>query len=149
MSQTNTARIHDPVEGINAPSGLSRGAVYAGRVLSGIAVVFLLFDATLKVLKVQAAVEGTVQLGYPESVILPIGLIQIICLIVYLVPRTSVLGALLWTGYLGGAVATHVRVGSPLYSHTLFPIYVAALLWGGLWLCDARVRALLPVSRLL
>jgi hypothetical protein len=147
MSQTSTAPIHAPIDGITASPGVSRGTIYAGCVLSGLAIVFLLFDATLKVLKVQAAVEGTVQLGYPESVILPIGLIQVVCLIVYLVPRTSVLGALLWTGYLGGAVATHVRVGSPLFSHTLFPIYVAALLWGGLWLRDSRLRALLPVSR--
>ena len=68
---------------------------------------------------------------------------QLACLILYLVPRTAPLGAVLWTGYLGGAIATHVRVGNPLFSHTLFPIYVAAMLWGGLWLRDARVRRLL------
>lgn len=147
MSQTSTARIHAPIDGIAAPGERSRGTVYAGRVLSGLAIVFLLFDAALKLLKVKAAVEGTTQLGYPESVILPIGVIQVVCLIVYLVPRTSVLGAVLWTGYLGGAIATHVRVGSPLVTHTLFPIYVALLLWAGLWLRDARLRALLPVSR--
>jgi hypothetical protein len=72
-------------------------------------------------------------------------MLQLACLVLYLVPRTSVLGAVLWTGYLGGAVATHVRVGNPLLSHTLFPIYVAALLWGGLWLRDQRVRSVLPL----
>jgi DoxX-like family len=115
------------------------------RVISGLAVLFLLFDATLKVLKVPAAVDGTTQLGYPDSVIVPLGVLQLICLAIYLMPRTSVLGAILWTGYLGGAIATHVRVGSPLFTHVLFPIYVAVLLWGALWLRDDRVRALLPL----
>ena len=123
--------------------GLSTKEIWAGRILSGLAVLFLTFDATLKVLRLTPAVEGTTQLGYPESVVVPLGLIQIACLIVYLIPRTAVLGAILWTGYLGGAVATHVRVGSPLFSHTLFPTYVAALIWAGLWLRDQRVRALL------
>jgi hypothetical protein len=112
--------------------------------LSGLAVLFLLSDAVFKVLQLPAAVEGTGQLGYPTSVILPLGIIQLVCLALYLIPRTSVLGAILWTGYLGGAVATHVRIGHPLFSHILFPTYVAALLWGGLWLRDPRVRAVLP-----
>ncbi|MGH2901323.1 MAG: DoxX family protein, partial [Solirubrobacteraceae bacterium] len=94
------------------------------------------------------AVEGSTQLGYPESAIVPIGLILLACLVVYVVPRTAVLGAVLLTGYLGGAIATHVRVGNPLLSHTLFPIYVAAMVWGGLWLRDGRVRAMLaPPAR--
>jgi hypothetical protein len=118
--------------------------IWAGRVLSGLAILFLTFDATMKVLKLAPAVEGTTQLGYPASVIVPLGVIQVVCLIVYLIPRTSVLGAVLWTGYLGGAIATHVRLSNPLFSHTLFPIYVAAFLWAGLWLRDPRVRAVLP-----
>jgi hypothetical protein len=121
---------------------------WAARVMSGLAVLFLLFDAAIKVLRVPAAVEGTRQLGYSESVIVPLGFLQLICLVIYLIPRTSVLGAILWTGYLGGAVATHVRLGSPLFTHVLFPIYVALLLWGGLWLRDHRLRALLPVRAL-
>ena len=91
------------------------------------------------------AVEATAQLGYPEGVILGLGVIELVCLIVYLVPSTAVLGAVLWTGYLGGAVATHVRVGNPLLSHTLFPIYVATFLWLGLWLRDQRLRSVLPL----
>jgi len=118
-------------------------AVWAGRVLSGLGILFLAMDAGMKLLQLPVAVEGTTQLGYPSSVIVPIGIIQVACLLLYIVPRTSVLGAILWTGYLGGAVATHVRIGNPLFSHILFPIYVAALLWGGLWLRDRRVRALL------
>jgi|SRR6185295_16236944 len=126
-----------------ATSQISRKQLWTGRVLSGLAVLFLAFDATIKLLKLPPAVEGTTQLGYPESVIVALGIVQAVCLILYLMPRTSALGAILWTGYLGGAVATHVRVGNPLFSHVLFPIYVAALLWGGLWLRDRRVRGLL------
>jgi DoxX-like family len=118
----------------------SKVAIRAGRVLSGIAVAFLTLDAAMKLLQVQAAVEGTIQLGYPASSLVVIGLIQVVCLAVYLVPRTAILGAVLWTGYLGGAIATHVRVGNPLFTHILFPIYVAALLWGSLWLRDRRLR---------
>jgi hypothetical protein len=134
------------VTGLNVP--VSARAILAGRIVSALAVAFLAMDATMKLLQLPVAIEGTTQLGYPAGVILPIGMIQLVCLAVYLVPRTSVLGAILWTGYLGGAVATHVRIGSPLFTHVLFPIYVAALLWGGLWLRDRRVRALLrPQAR--
>jgi hypothetical protein len=129
-----------------AQAVVSKKAVWAGRVLSGLAVLFLIFDASVKVLKSPFAIEATRQLGYPESVVIPLGLIEIVCLLVYLIPKTSVLGTILWTGYLGGAVATHVRVASPLFTHTLVPIYVAALLWLGLWLRDNRVRAVLPTS---
>lgn len=128
----------------HSTAGPGRRAIWAGRILSGAAVLFLLFDAVVKVLQVAPAVEATVQLGYPVSVIRGIGILEIAFLVAYLLPRTSLLGVILWTGYLGGAVATHVRVGSPLFSHTLFPIYIAALLWAGLWLRDRRLRALLP-----
>jgi hypothetical protein len=123
------------------------GAVYSGRILSGIAVVFLTFDAAMKVLAVPAAVEATTQLGYPANTLPAIGILQVVCLALYLVPRTAVVGAVLWTGYLGGAVATHVRVASPLLTHTLFPGYVAALLWAGLWLRDARVDAMIKPKK--
>ncbi len=119
--------------------------LWIGRVLSGVAVLFLTFDAALKLLRLPMAIEGTTQLGYPAGVVLPIGLVQVVCLVLYVVPRTSVLGAVLWTGYLGGAIATHVRLGNPLFTHVLFPVYVALLLWGGLWLRDSRLRALLPL----
>lgn len=121
----------------------SRRAARAGRAISGIAVLFLLVDAGMKLLRLPPAVQGTTELGYPADVIVTIGLIQLACLALYLLPRTALVGAILWTGYLGGAVATHVRVDSPLLSHTLFPIYVALLLWAGLWLRDDRLRAAL------
>jgi hypothetical protein len=120
----------------------SNKSVWFGRILSGIAVLFLTVDAGMKVLALRPAVEGTVRLGYPASVVLGIGILQLVCLAVYLVPRTAIIGAVLWTGYLGGAIATQVRVGNPLFTHVLFPVYVAALLWAGLWLRDLRVRAM-------
>ena len=123
----------------------STRALWAGRVLSSLGSLFLAFDAIGKVLRVPQALEGTATLGYPASVVLPLGVVQLICLALYVLPRTAVLGAVLWTGYLGGAIATHVRVGNPLFSHVLFPVYVAALLWGGLWLRDRRLRRLLPL----
>jgi hypothetical protein len=119
----------------------------AGAILTGIATLFLTFDTVIKVLRLAPAVEGTVALGYPPSTVLPIGLIELACLTLYLVPRTSVVGAVLLTGYLGGAIATHLRVGSPLGSHTLFPIYVAILIWGGLYPREPRLRELMPVRR--
>lgn len=137
MTTTTSSHVQVPV---STSTGSAR---WTGRVLSGVAVLFLTFDAALKLLMAPAAVDGTAQLGYPVSTILPIGIIEIVCLIAYLVPRTSVIGAVLWTGYLGGAIATHVRIDSPLFTHTLFPIYIAALLWGGLWLRDRRVRILI------
>ena len=114
--------------------------------LSGLAVAFLTFDTLIKVLQLGPAVSGTAELGYPASAVLGIGLVELACLVAYVVPRSAVVGAVLWTGYLGGAIATHVRVGNPLFSHVLFPVYVAALLWGGLYLRDARVRNLLRRS---
>ena len=114
--------------------------------MSAFAVLFLLFDASVKVLQLPIAVEATTRLGYTTNVLVWLGLLELACLAVYLVPRTAVLGAVLWTGYLGGAVATHVRVGNPLLSQALFRVYVALLLWGGLWLRDERLRAVLPLS---
>lgn len=118
-----------------------------GRILSGIAVLFLLVDGVAKLLQVQPVIDGTLQLGYPRDIVFSLGIILLSCLLAYVVPRTSVLGALLLTGYLGGAVATHVRLEHPLFSHTLFPIYVGLFIWGGLVLRDERLRAFLPVGR--
>jgi hypothetical protein len=119
---------------------------WAGRIASGIPVLFLLFDGVIKVMRHPAVIEGTAKLGYPVGVADDLGIVLLTCVAVYLVPRTAVLGAILLTGYLGGAVATHVRVGDPLFSHVLFPTYLAVLLWGGLWLRDARLRALVSIK---
>ena len=119
----------------------NKSSIWAGRILSALPVLFLLLDGVMKVVKPAFVVEATVQLGYPESVIVGLGLVLVACTILYLIPRTAVLGAILLTGYLGGAVATHVRVGGPLFS-ILMPVILGAMLWGGLYLRDERVRSL-------
>ena len=117
--------------------------LWAGRILSGLPALFLLIDGIMKLIKPDFVVQATVQLGYPEGVIVGLGVVLTSCTAVYLISRTAVLGAILLTGYLGGAVATHVRVGSDWFS-ILFPIMLGVLLWGGLWLRDYRLRCLVP-----
>jgi hypothetical protein len=127
-----------------APSNRARNA---GRVLTGIALLFLTFDVAIKLIGSKEAIDGSVALGFAPHLVPVIGLIGLGCLILYAIPRTAPLGAILWTGYFGGAIATHLRLGNPLFSHVLFPIYVAALIWGGLYLRDERVRNLLRPNR--
>jgi hypothetical protein len=141
-----TTTIHASNSDIQA-APLSKGRLWTGRIMSALPVLFLLVDAVGKLVKPAPVVEGTVQLGYPESVLLGLGIVLLTCTVLYVIPRTAILGAILLTGYLGGAVATHVRVGSPLFSHILFPVYVAVLIWGGLYLRDERLRTLIPVRR--
>ncbi|HKG59357.1 MAG TPA: DoxX family protein [Pyrinomonadaceae bacterium] len=119
----------------------NKGSLWAGRIISIVPVLFLLFDGIMKVVKPAFVVEATVNLGYPESVIVGLGVVLVACTILYLIPRTAVIGAILLTGYLGGAVATHVRVGGPMFS-ILMPVILGAMLWGGLYLRDERVRSL-------
>ena len=118
---------------------------WAGIVISALPALFLFADAVMKLVKPAPVVEADGRLGYPESVIVPLGIVLLICTILYAVPRTSVVGAVLLTGYLGGAVATHVRVGNPLFSHVLFPVYLGVMIWLGLYLRDERMRALVPL----
>lgn len=117
--------------------------LWTGRVLSGIAILFLVFDTVIKLIARPEVAESMQQLGYPTELGFVIGVIELVCLVLYIIPGTSVLGAILFTGYLGGAIATHLRLENPLFTHILFPTYVAALLWGGLYLRDSRVRVLL------
>lgn len=124
------------------PTPVSKAALWTGRVLSALPALFLLVDGAMKLAKPAPVVEATVKLGYPEGVILGLGVVLLACTVLYLIPRTSVLGAILLTGYLGGAVATHVRVGEGWFP-VLFPVFFGALLWGGLFLRDARLRAAL------
>jgi len=121
--------------------------LWTGRVLTGLAVAFLLFDGAIKFTRHPAVAEATAQLGWPIAVMPTIGVVLLTCVALYVFPPTAVLGAILLTGYLGGAIATHVRVGNALFSHTLFPTYVAAIIWGGLWFRDPRLRALVPLRR--
>lgn len=128
-------------------TAISKGQRWTAYVLSGLAILFLTFDTVMKLVQNPMALQGTTELGYPAAAVFTIGVIQLVCLVLYVLPRTAVLGAVLFTGYLGGAVATHLRLGNPLLTHQLFPLYVAALLWGGLYLREPRLRALLPLRR--
>jgi hypothetical protein len=126
---------------------VSKRSLWAGRILSGLGVLFLVFDGVIHVLKITPVVEAFGQLGYPLGVARGLGIIELACIALYAIPGTSVLGAILSTGYLGGAIAAQVRVGAPLLSTTLFPVYVALFVWGGLYLRDERVRAMIPLRR--
>jgi DoxX-like protein len=121
--------------------GASKRQLWTGRVMSALVVLFLLFDGVTKLLRLPMVVEATRRLGYPESSIQVIGVILLVCTVLYAIPTTAVLGAVLLTGYLGGAVATNLRVGNPLFSHVLFPVYMGALLWAGLLLRRPQLRA--------
>jgi hypothetical protein len=122
----------------------SGGRKWAAYIMSGLPALFLLWDAVTKLLKPAFVVKATVDLGYPESTIVGIGVALLVSTVLYLVPRTAVLGAILLTGYLGGAVASQVRVQAVVFN-SVFPVIVATLLWGGLWLRDRRLRELLPL----
>jgi hypothetical protein len=126
---------------------VSKTRLWAGRIMTYLSVLFLLFDSVIHVMRIAPVVESFQQLGYPVSLALGIGILELVCIVVYVIPRTSILGAILLTGYLGGAVATTLRIGSPLFSHVLFPIYVGVLVWGGLFLREERLRALIPLRR--
>jgi len=128
-----------------SPAPVSQGRLWTGRILSMLPALFLLMDGVMKVMKPDFVVKATVELGYPEDVIFGLGIVVLICVILYIIPQTSVLGAILLTGYLGGAVASHLRHGDPLFSHVLSPVYFAILLWGGLYLREPRLSALVPI----
>jgi len=127
----------------------SNKAVWTGRILSGVVVLFLSLDGAIKLVPIAAVTETMAQLGYPASADLArgLGVLTLVCTALYAFPRTSVLGAILLTGYMGGAMATHLRVGSLLFSHTLFGFYLGLIAWGGLYLRDERLRALIPLRR--
>jgi hypothetical protein len=125
-------------------SAAGRG-VLVGRVLSGLAILFLAFDVGIKLLQLPIVGQTLIELGYAPELGLTIGIVELVCLVLYVVPRTAVLGAILWTAVFGGGIATHMRVDSPLFSHVLFGVYLGLLIWGGLYLRNSRLRELLPV----
>ena len=128
---------------------VGKPARIAGSVMSGVVVLFLLFDGAIKLLPLPIVTETMDKMGWGASDTLArsLGIITIVCTLLYSVPPTSILGAILLTGYLGGAIASHVRIGSPLFTHTLFGLYLGLMLWGGLYLRDGNLRALLPFRR--
>ena len=128
---------------------VSKPARWTGRVLSGLVVVFLLFDGAIKLVPWPIVTETMDKMGYgsSEAMARSLGIITIVCTVLYSVPPTSILGAILLTGYLGGAMASHVRIDSPLFTHTLFGFYLGVMVWGGLWLRDPELRRLIPFRR--
>lgn len=129
---------------MTAPRPPSKAAQITGLTLTTLAAIFLLLDGAAKIARLQPVVEGSVSLGFSEGVILPLGVILVVATVLYVLPRTSVFGAVLLTGYLGGAVATHVRMGHPLLTHALFPVYLGVMIWLGLVLRDPVLRSRLP-----
>lgn len=126
---------------------ISPAALWCGRILSGLVVVFLLFDGVIKLIPLDVVIETSRQLGIPTDIAFTLGVLTLTGALLYAYPRTSVLGAVLLTGYLGGAIYVHVRAGSPLFSHTLFGVYLGIMLWGGLYLRDERLRLIFPWRR--
>ena len=128
---------------------VSKPARWLGRILSGLVILFLLFDGAIKLVPWPVVTETMDRMGYGSSETLArsLGVITLVCTILYAVPPTSILGAILLTGYLGGAMASHVRIGSPLFSHILFGFYLGLMVWGGLWLRNRSLRDLMPFSR--
>src|SRR5262245_31512634 len=128
----------------------SRTALWIGSILSGLVILFLLFDASIKLIPLPVVIETMAELGYPAGdrgvdIARGLGVLTLVCTLLYAIPRTSVFGAILLTGLMGGAMATHLRVGSPLFSHVLFGLYLGLMVWGGLFLRDSRLRSLIPL----
>jgi len=133
------------MESITHTSGISRGSLWAGRIITGLVVLFFLFDSIMKLVKPAFVVEANQQLGYSEHLIIPIALVLLVSTILYVIPVTAVLGAILLTGYMGGAVATHVRVDAPLFN-VVFAVLFGMLVWAGLFFREPRLKALLTLK---
>jgi len=144
MSTSQPVTEHSVTE-TPAPT-IGRAAVRTGRVLTVLLTLFLLFDSVTKLMQLPPVVEATVQMGFPAASVAVIGGVLLACLVLYLVPRTAVLGAVLLTGYLGGAVCAQLRIEAPLFSNTLFPVYVGVLVWVALYLRSAALRTLVRAS---
>jgi len=129
------------------PGSLSKKSLWGGRILSGLVTAFLLFDAVIHLLKPAPVVEAFAKLHLPLSLAVDLGVVELLCLALYVIPRTSILGATLLTGYLGGAVAIQMTTSNSLFGEILFPVYVGVLLWGGIYLRDERLRTLFPWRR--
>jgi hypothetical protein len=132
---------------VDQTAPISSKAIWAGRLMSGLVILFLLLDGAMKLIPLDVVIKASEPLGIPGDLARTLGVLTLVCTILYAFPRTAVLGAILLTGYLGGAIATHLRVGDPLFSHVLFGAYLGVMVWGGLYLRDGRLRALIPLLR--
>lgn len=126
---------------------MPKALIWVGRGMSGLLVAFMLMDSIIKLILIQPVIDTMTQMGLPVAMARPIGAIELAVTVLYAVPRTSLLGAVLLTAVFGGAITSHWRLDSPLFSHTLFGVYLGLLAWGGLWLRDPRVRAVMPLIR--
>jgi hypothetical protein len=139
--------VHQSMAQRSQTYGHSKWGKWIGWGISRLMIAFLLFDSVSKLVLEHHVVEATTNIGYPLGVIRPLGVICLVCTLLYAIPRTSILGAILLTGYLGGAIASKVRIEDPMFSSVLFGAYFGILVWGGLYLRDDRVRALIPLRR--
>ncbi len=126
---------------------VSKRRLWTGWIMTGMALLFLLFDSTIHLMMINPVIESFKRLGFPVEFAATVGILELVSLVIYAIPRVSVLGAILLTGYLGGAVASQLRIGAPLFSTALFPVYIGILVWGGLYLRDNRVRALISFQQ--
>jgi len=149
MNMQHSKAIDEAMPAIAEEAPIAKPALWLGRVLSGLVILFLLFDGAIKLVPWPVVTETMDRIGYgsSENLARSLGFITVACTVLYAIPPTSILGAILLTGYLGGAMASHVRIGSPLFSHTLFGFYLGLMVWGGLWLRDRRLRPLIPLLR--
>ena len=149
MNVQDANTIGEAMPAVVEEAPLSTSARWCGRILSGLVILFLLFDGAIKLVPWPVVTETMDRIGYGSSETLArtLGVITVACTVLYAIPPTSILGAILLTGYLGGAMASHLRIGSPLFTHTLFGFYLGLMAWGGLWLRDRKLRALMPWRR--
>jgi hypothetical protein len=130
-----------------SPVWTSKKSVWAGRIISGLMTAFMIFDAVIHLMRPAPVVEAFAKLNFPLSLAIPLGIVELVCVVLYVIPSSSILGAILLTGYLGGAVAIQLPTGNSLFGEILFPVYIGVFLWGGIYLRDARLRALIPFQR--
>jgi len=147
MNMQDSKAIDEAIPAIAEEAPIAKPALWLGRVLSSLVILFLLFDGAIKLVPWPVVTETMDRIGSSENLARSLGFITVACTVIYAIPPTSILGAILLTGYLGGAMASHVRIGSALFSHTLFGLYLGLMVWGGLWLRDRRLRPLIPLLR--
>jgi hypothetical protein len=149
MNTQNARAANEAMLAAAETAPVSKPALWLGRILSGLVILFMLLDGAIKLVPWPIVTETMDRIGYgsSESLARSLGVITVACTVLYAVPPTSILGAILLTGYLGGAMASHLRIGSPLFSHILFAFYLGLMLWGGLWLRNRNLRALIPLRR--
>ena len=126
-------------------SSLSKKSLWAGRIITGLVAAFLVFDAVIHIMKPAPVVEAFAKLNFPIRFAVPLGIIELVCILLYVIPRTSILGAIFLTGYLGGAIAIQLPTGNPFFGEVVFPAYIAVFLWGGIYLRDERLRTMVPL----